>query len=381
MNISAILYLHIKHVKKYDRMTIDRIPSMYNIRKVPNLTLLINNTIKFLTPQIESSTLECLTNELVPFAKNVSHLFTKYYGFKAYNLSSLEAEYPTIPISDLVKKEFTKVNITLPDNYTFEVFNEYDELNKFLATANPNTLYNYAGFLATLPYIPYVNMSTKEAISNDLTQTTTRGRNWSECVALLGENMPDILDYLYVTNDTNHSEIKNEVTEIAHRLKQAFDETLQNNSWIDNTTRVALQNKLKNVTMRIGYEETLLNRSALYEYVRPFPSNISFIEALYFIREGFNKMELTKYRHPDEGQLTWKHSARDARTFHVSLSDVIEIPYALLGPPFFQQGLPRSFNYGGIGTAIAHELGHSLTYSGKINISFVLLSCNQYDPI
>ncbi|XP_072141617.1 endothelin-converting enzyme homolog [Dermacentor andersoni] len=116
--------------------------------------------------------------------------------------------------------------------------------------------------------------------------------------------------------------------------------------------------------MRIGYEDTLLNRSALYEYVRPFPLNISFTEALYYIREGFNRMELSKYHNLDEGQLTWEHSPREARTYHVSLSDVIEIPYALFAPPFFQQGLPRSFNYGGIGTTIAHELGHSLTYSG-----------------
>ncbi|XP_070381775.1 neprilysin-4-like [Dermacentor albipictus] len=127
------------------------------------------------------------------------------------------------------------------------------------------------------------------------------------------------------------------VTEIAHRLKEAFNETLQNNSWIDNTTREALQNKLKEVEMRIGYEDTLLNRWALYEYVRPFPSNISFIAALHYIREGFNKMELTKYRHPDEGQLTWDHSPRDGRTFHVSLADVIDIPYALFAPPFLNK--------------------------------------------
>nr|XP_054921392.1 uncharacterized protein LOC126519818 [Dermacentor andersoni] len=50
------------------------------------------------------------------------------------------------------------------------------------------------------------------------------------------------------------------------------------------------------------------------------------------------------------------------RSFSVEV--LIEIPYALFAPPFFQQGLPRSFNYGGIGTTIAHELGHSLTYSG-----------------
>ncbi|XP_075526989.1 uncharacterized protein LOC142559246 [Dermacentor variabilis] len=220
MDISAILYLHIKNIKdddlfydnprNYYGMAIDRIPYMYNIRNVPNITVLVNNTVKFLLPEIESSSLANLTNELASFAQNVSHLFAKSYHFKAYNLSLLEAKYPTIPISDLVKKEFTKVNITLPDNYTFEVFSYYGELSEFLATANPNTLYNYAGLLAMLPYIPYTQISTEEATSNDLTQSTTRGRNWSECIALLDKNMPDILDYLYVTNDTYHIEVKSE---------------------------------------------------------------------------------------------------------------------------------------------------------------------------
>lgn len=372
MNISAILYVHIQHIKddedfvdnprNYYAMAIDRIPSMYNIRNVPNLTVLIKNTMKFLMPLIDDLTLECLTNELVPFAKNMSVAMSPYYKFKAYNLSSLEAKYPTIPIFDLLNKEFKKVNITLRDEDRFEVFSDYDELSDVLATAKPNTLYNYAGFLAIFPYIQFVNMSTEEATSNDL--TTMRGRNWNECIALLDENMPDLLDYLYVTNDTNHTDIKKEVEEIADRLKQAFNETLQNNSWIDNTTRAALQKKLEGVTMRIGYEDTLLNRSAFYGYVPPFPLNISFTEALYNIRQGFNTMELTRYRTPEQGQLTWEHGARDGRTFHVILSDVIEIPYALFAPPFFQQGLPRSLNYGGIGTTIAHELAHSLTYSG-----------------
>ncbi|XP_075526990.1 membrane metallo-endopeptidase-like 1 [Dermacentor variabilis] len=36
----------------------------------------------------------------------------------------------------------------------------------------------------------------------------------------------------------------------------------------------------------------------------------------------------------------------------------IEIPYALFVPPFYQQGLPWSLNYGGIGGTIAHELAY-----------------------
>lgn len=62
------------------------------------------------------------------------------------------------------------------------------------------------------PYIQYVNMNTEEAILTELTQSTTRGRSWKECIALMEETAPDILDYLYVTNDPHHVTIKNEVS-------------------------------------------------------------------------------------------------------------------------------------------------------------------------
>ncbi|XP_049514247.1 neprilysin-4-like [Dermacentor silvarum] len=268
---------------------------------------------------------------------------------------------------------------------TLNVHNTYyDKLNNFIATANPNTLYNYAGFLTIYQYLQYVNMSTEDAISYEVTQSTTRSRNWRECIALIDESARDILDYLYVTNDPNHVTIKNEVETIARRMKEAFNETLQNNGWIDNTTRDVLQKKLKEVPLQIGYPDALLNMSVLetrYQYVPFFPWNISFTEALYHIQENSYKMQLRKLQYPFEGDLGWDHSPRDGRTFHHKWGMKIEIPYELLVPPFFDQGLPRSLNYGGIGGTIANELAYSFLMATNSLIAFILhdAACHHYD--
>ncbi|XP_049515251.1 neprilysin-4-like isoform X1 [Dermacentor silvarum] len=258
-----------------------------------------------------------------------------------------------------MKNEFKRVNITFKDTDTFSVYyNYYKLLNRFLATANPNTLYNYAGFLKIFPYVQYINMSTAEAI--------TKARNWTDCIALLNETTPDILDYFFVTYHTNPA-VKNEVETIARRLKQAFNKTLQNNSWIENKILHPLQKQLEKVELKIGYPDTLLNISVLetrYKYVPFFPLNISLTEALYYIQENLYKMRLRKFRYPREGDLGWDHSPRERRTFQNFYWTKIEIPYALFESPFYQQGLPRSFNYGGIGSIIARELARGFSLKG-----------------
>ncbi|XP_037557815.2 neprilysin-1-like, partial [Dermacentor silvarum] len=111
----------------------------------------------------------------------------------------------------------------------------------------------------------------------------------------------------------------------------------------------------------------LLNISALetrYPYVPLFPLNISFSEALYHFKENSYKMRLRKLRYPFEGNLGWDHSPRKGHPTHDLHWTKIEIPYTLLVSPFFQQGLPRSLNYGGIGGVIASELAHTISIIG-----------------
>ncbi|XP_049515254.1 neprilysin-1-like isoform X1 [Dermacentor silvarum] len=158
-----------------------------------------------------------------------------------------------------------------------------------------------------------------------------------------------------------------QVEDIARSLIQAFNETLQNNSWIGNTTREALEKVLK-VPLEIGYPDALLNMSVLeafYKYVPYFPSNISFTEAFYYFQENLYKMKLRKFRHPEESNWRSVHSPRERRsTFHEKYGIDIEIPYPIFVSPFFQRGLPRSLNYGGIGGTIARELGSTFSIDG-----------------
>ncbi|XP_054920672.1 neprilysin-4-like [Dermacentor andersoni] len=205
-------------------------------------------------------------------------------------------------------------------------------------------------------------METEESIFSATPQSTTKGRNWSECIALLDETTPDILDYVYITNYTDPT-VNKEVERIASNLRQALNETVQNITWLNDTTRKAVEKKLEELTLTIGYPEVLRNISVLearYKYVPFFPLNISFIEAFYHLREGLYKMHLSKLWNHKKSSLGRDYSPRNVRPIYDLSRNTDEIPYALFASPFYQQDLPRSLNYGGIGGTIAHELAARL---------------------
>ncbi|XP_049515269.1 neprilysin-4-like isoform X2 [Dermacentor silvarum] len=180
-------------------------------------------------------------------------------------------------------------------------------------------------------------------------ESERKSRNRSECITLLDKSARDVLDYLYITNERNHTAIKNELK----------------------------------VPLEIGYPDALLNMSVLeafYKYVPYLPSNISFTEAFYYFQENLYKMKLRKFRHPEESNWRSVHSPRKGRSkFHEKFGIDIEIPYPIFVSPFFQRGLPRSLNYGAIGVTIARELGSTFSIDGNISASSFFLCCNEYD--
>ncbi|XP_075526991.1 uncharacterized protein LOC142559248 [Dermacentor variabilis] len=137
MNMSEILHVH--HVY-WDGLTSPRLeatPVLIKIKEMSNITALINNTIKLLNPEIDTSTLQNLTNTLAEFSKTLSKKAGEG-GIVTYNISNLEATYPNVPISDLLGRELGKVNVTLNDTDTLSVFHSYyGDLNNILGTADP----------------------------------------------------------------------------------------------------------------------------------------------------------------------------------------------------------------------------------------------------
>ncbi|KAL3201778.1 hypothetical protein MRX96_042796 [Rhipicephalus microplus] len=92
--------------------------------------------------------------------------------------------------------------------------------------------------------------------------------------------MPEIVGYLYVQEKFSE-QAKKEVEDIVERIRTIFNETLIQSDWMDNYTRSAAEDKLKQMISKIGYPTWLLNTTyldQLYKYVPDLNISSSFLE-------------------------------------------------------------------------------------------------------
>ncbi|XP_072141600.1 neprilysin-2-like [Dermacentor andersoni] len=90
-------------------------------------------------------------------------------------------------------------------------------------------------------------------------------------------------------------------------------------------------------------------------------------------------MHLSKLWHHKKSSLGRDYSPRNVRPIYDLSRNTDEIPYALFASPFYQQDLPRSLNYGGIGGTIAHEL--AARFLAEMKKSWNLSDLNFFNSI
>ncbi|CAJ0574216.1 unnamed protein product, partial [Mesorhabditis spiculigera] len=143
---------------------------------------------------------------------------------------------------------------------------------------------------------------------------------------------------------------------IVEKVREAFVEVFDENTWIEPSTRDWLKKKLTRIGARIGYNDNALDLRLANELAEMLviPDEMSPIEQVMII-----------------GRASWMYSKMDIgdRIDDVTMvnaynldGDHIAIPMALIRPPFFASDAPLEVHYGGVGFVIGHEFTH--TYDG-----------------
>ncbi|XP_070330267.1 membrane metallo-endopeptidase-like 1 isoform X3 [Odocoileus virginianus] len=262
-----------------------------------------------------------------------------------------------------------KINL-LPDEEVVVYGIPYlQNLEGIIDVYSPRTMQNYLIWRLVLDRISSLSQRFKEARASyrkALYGTTVEEVRWRECVSYVNSNMESALGSLYV-KEAFPGDSKDVVKELIDKVRAVFVDTLDELSWMDESSKKKAQEKAMNIREQIGYPDYILeeaNKHLDEEY-----SNLNFSEHLYF-ENGLQNLKagaqrsLKKLREKVDQNL-WIIGAAVVNAFYSPNRNQIVFPAGILQPPFFSKEQPQALNFGGIGMVIGHEITHGFDDNGR----------------
>ncbi|XP_065287845.1 neprilysin-1-like isoform X4 [Dermacentor albipictus] len=340
----------------------------------------VKTALRLMKPNFSEDVLSGLADTLVHFEGQLANLTTPPEErrnlldiYERTTIGELQKNFTQIPLLHMLNKRFSLVNITLTENETVELYAKeyYSKLDQFLQCVDCNTLFNFAGLREILGWAASASESFRNA-SFELEQVSSGIRvekaRWKTCVDTMNEMMPEIVGYLYVLQNFRQ-EAKEEVEDLVKRLMTTFNETIQNNTWMDSQTRSAAQDKLAKMGSKIGYPKWQLNVTYLEQLYKQVPNlnlSSSFLDMSYYISENNDMRKLLMLRQPYDKENVWSRGgAAVVNAFHKKDSNEMVFPSGILQGVMYQYGLPRSLSFGAIGMVVGHEMTHGFDDRGS----------------
>ncbi|XP_037556025.1 neprilysin-1-like [Dermacentor silvarum] len=339
----------------------------------------VKTALKLMNSTLTEDEVSALADTLVDFEGQLANLtappeerrnFMELYH--RTTIGKLQKNFTQIPLLQMLNKQFSLVNITLSENETIELYamEYYSKLDEFLGCVDCETLFNFAGLREILNWAARASQEFRN-VSFELTKASSGIKvekpRWEKCVSAINGMMPEIVGYLYVLQKFSE-EAKKEVEDLVRRLTTIFNETVQNNDWMDNKTKSAAEEKLAKMTSKIGYPSWLLNKTyleQLYIYVPNLNLSSPYLEMSYYIEANNWKRQMLQLRKPYDKESVWFVGPAVVNAFYNPAANEMVYPSGILQGVFYQYGLPRSLNFGAVGMVVGHEMTHGFDDTGS----------------
>lgn len=146
--------------------------------------------------------------------------------------------------------------------------------------------------------------------------------------------------------------------ELVGNVRAAFEDRLQRLDWMDEPTRREALAKLAAFEAQVGGPERTID----YRRVRIDPADL--VGNVMRLGEFGYRLQLERLRGAVDRGL-WGMNPQTVGASYNVLTNQITFPAAILQRPFFHPGYDAAVNYGRIGAAIGHELGHGFDDQGR----------------
>lgn len=289
-----------------------------------------------------------------------------------------EAIYNKISLQELkeIVPEFNwldYLNIFLPTTISYdEPIVLYDlpylkQLRNILQETKQRTIHNYSIWRLIEEILPFLvgEYSQKRSEFREILHGVSADRvRWTHCVDLVNKKMGMAVGALFIRENFDPKS-KETALEMIHNIREAFNELLEENYWMDDETRSVAKEKANAMNERIGYPDLLTSPVELSKEYDALT-----IHEPYFLVNLFNVLKceasknLLKLRQPVNKD-RWTTEPAVVNAFYNPNKNDIVFPAGILQPLFYSQHFPKSLNYGGIGVVIGHEITHGFDDKGR----------------
>lgn len=138
-------------------------------------------------------------------------------------------------------------------------------LGKIMAERNERTVQNYVLWRLVLSLVSYfIDDFQKQRIEFQriLLGIKSERHRWSQCVDWTNKKVGMAVGALFIRDNFN-SESKENALKMIHSIREAFNELLDENIWMDDETRSVAKEKANSINERIGYPDILTNTTEL----------------------------------------------------------------------------------------------------------------------
>lgn len=185
----------------------------------------------------------------------------------------------------------------------------------------------------------------------------TEGQRDGQAVDFINHRMSEAVGKLYARRFFPPAS-RASAEELFGYLRRAFRQSLKAADWMDASTRAQAEAKLAGYRFKVGYPK----RWRDYRGVSIRPDDL--LGNVRRLRESdwaYDRSFLSAGR----GAQMWHDSPQTVNASYSPQMNAIELPAALLQPPFFDANADPAVNFGSIGAIIGHEMGHGFDDQGS----------------
>ncbi|XP_047352829.1 neprilysin-1-like isoform X1 [Vespa velutina] len=286
--------------------------------------------------------------------------------YRKLTLRELQEEVPQLKWK-VYLEEFISAPITEDEPLVAYAMPYFLQMGRIVQKTDRRTLHNYILWRLVMSIMPHMideyqqkRIEFRKILSGILSE---RNR-WSQCVEWTNKNLGMAVGALFIRDNFNH-ESKETALEMIRTIREAFNELLAENQWMDDETRTVAKGKADSMNERIGYPEFLKDPVKLsFEYVTLNITEDHFLENVLAVHKYDAYHNLQELRQPVDKD-KWSTEPAVLNAFYNPNKNDIVFPAGILQPLFYSQHFPKSLNYGGIGVVIGHEITHGFDDKGR----------------